>query len=164
MKKLLLTTAILTLMGMQQPVLAHGDEKHDPATTPVVKSTVAKETVLTKEIVLTKDKALAALQDGILMMEKTISDAHRAEMFNDGPIMEQWHEQVAMIQDAISVLRKHSATLEEDKKKRLDGALNQLTKVLGDFHVATHQKDVKQSQAEVAKAKGALKLVESAAK
>jgi hypothetical protein len=149
MKNLLFTTAILALIGFWQPALAHGDEKHDDAATHSVEAT------------LTKEQALAALQDGITMMEKTVSDAHRAEMFNDGPIMEQWHEKVAAIEEASSVLRKHSATLAEDKKKRLEGALNQLSKVLDDFHMATHEKDAKKSQAEVTKAKGALKLVES---
>lgn len=149
MKKLLLTTAILTTIGFQQPALAHEGEDHSEH------AHTEKQTVAIKP-----EEALKALQGGIAMMADTVSEKNRKEMFADGLIMEKWHEEVAVIQEAIKLLKQHAATLPDEKKKRLESSLSQLLKLLDDFHIATHDKNVAKAQAEVTKAKGALKLIE----
>jgi hypothetical protein len=150
MKKLLLTTAILATIGFQQPAFAREGEDHE------------KHTHSEKQVTVTMkpEAALKALQDGIAMMADTVSEKNREEMFADGPIMEKWHEEVSVIQDATTSLKQHATTLPDEKKKRLESSLNQLLKLLDDFHMATHNKDAAKAQAEVTKAKGALKLIE----
>lgn len=150
MKKLLLTTAILVFASFQQPTLAHEGEDHSEHTHTEKQVTVA----------IKPEEALKALQGGIAMMADTVSEKNQKEMFADGPIMEKWHEEVAVIQEAIASLKQHAATLSDEKKKRLESSLSQLLKLLDDFHMATHDKNAAKAQAEVTKAKGALKLIE----
>ena len=151
MKKLLLTTAILAVLGFQQPSLAQGQkENSDPS-----------HSEEQAPIGIKPEDAVKALQNGIVMMADTVSEKNREEMFANGAIMEKWHEEVSAIQDTAASLKQHAATLPDEKKKRLESSLNQLLNLLDDFHIATHNKDAAKAQAEVAKAKGALKLIEA---
>lgn len=151
MNKLLLTTAILALVGFQHPAMAREGEEHREHA-----HSAKQETATTKP-----ENALKALQNGIAMMADTISEKNQKEMLADGPIMDKWHEEVGVIQEVTASLKHHAATLPDEKKKRLESSLNQLLRLLDDFHIATHNKDVAKAQAEVTKAKGALKLIEA---
>jgi len=153
MKKLLLTTAILALSGLQQPALAHGDEKHEGHHS--TSSTGSASTEMKSE------DALKILHEGIALMEETVSDKNREEMFANGPIMDKWHDKESAIREAAESLKKNPSSVSGDKKKRLESSINQLNKVLDDFHIATHNQDAAKAQAEVKKAKGALKLIEA---
>lgn len=146
MKKLLLTTAMLALIGIQQPALAHGDEKHDEAH----HESTAKAPAAT---VVTAEEALAKIQSGM----KTIS-ALVAEGKHD--IL---HDEIEKIEGSIAAL-KENKTLESDKKTRLESSLKQLSAQLDKVHSAADAKDAEKTKAEFRKAEGALKLVESAAK
>ncbi len=153
MKKLLLATAILTLTGLQQPAFAHGDEDH-----------TGQQHEASSAETRTPTEALAVLQEGVVLMAETVSEKNRAEMFADGPIMEKWHEKTVEMQESIDALKRHAATLTNDKKERLESSLNQLSRTLDDFHMMTHEKDPLKSEKEAKKAQGAVKMVEAALK
>lgn len=145
MKKLLLTTAILTLTGFQQPALAHGDEKHEehhseaPATEA---KTVSKATNV--------QEALSEIQTGMKTINTQISENKHDAL----------HNEIEKIEASINAL-KEKAGLEGDKKTRLEASLKQLSTQLGKVHSAADAKDAEKTKAEFKKAEGALKLVKS---
>ncbi len=153
MKKLLLTAAIIALTGLNQPAFAHGNEDHGGQQH---EASIAETRNPTE--------ALTVLQEGVVLMADTVSEKNRAEMFSDGPIMEKWHEKTVEMQESIDVLKRHAATLPNDKKTRLESSLNQFSKALDDFHVMTHEKDPVKSEKEAKKAQGAVKLIEASLK
>lgn len=148
MNKLLLTTAILALIGFQQPALAHGDEKHEghhseaPATEA---KTVSKAT--------NAQEALSEIQTGMKTINTQISENKHDAL----------HNEIEKIEASINAL-KEKAGLEGDKKNRLESSLKQLSTQLGKVHSAADTKDAEKTKAEFKKAEGALKLVENAAK
>lgn len=148
MKKLLLTTAILALSGLQQPALAHGDEKHEGhhAQAPAADSKVG--TTATDA-----QGALSEIQAGMKTISTQISENKHDAM----------HDEIEKIEASIKSLKEKSA-LEGDKKTRLEASLKQLSTQLGKVHSAADAKDAEKTKVEFKKAEGALKLVESAAK
>lgn len=148
MKKLLLTTAILATIGLQQPALAHGDEKHEgqhteaPAIDPKALSTATDA-----------QGALTEIQAGMKTISTQISENKHDAM----------HDEIEKIEVSIKALKEKSV-LEGDKKTRLEASLRQLSTQLGKVHSAADAKDAEKTKTEFKKAEGAFKLVESAAK
>lgn len=143
MKKLLLTTAILALTGLQQPALAHGDEKHGDAH----HEAAAKAPVSTAA---TAQDALTEIQSGMKAVATQVAEGKHDTL----------HDQIEMIEKNIAALKEKSGT-EGEKKARLDSSLKQLSTQLGKVHSAADAKDAEKTKAEFKKAEGALKLVES---
>lgn len=52
---------------------------------------------------LQNQQAIMALEEGFAFMEETVSEKNREEMFNNGPIMEAWHEKLNAIGEATEV-------------------------------------------------------------
>lgn len=161
MKKLLLTTTILALAGFSQPAFAHGDEdhskmeqhgQHEPSTVHGVATQIA-----------TKDDAFKVIRDGVSFMDEAVNK-HKDDLFADGKVMDQLHDVAVHIEEAAKFLESDAANADPAKKARLFSALKQLVKTTTDFHVATHDRNIDKSLAELKKAQGALKLVEAALK
>lgn len=145
MKKLLLTTAILAFAGLQQPALAHGDEKHEGQHTEAPAAD-SKATATATDA----QSALAEIQAGMKTISTQISENKHDAM----------HYEIEKIEASINVL-KEKAGLEGDKKTRLEASLKQLSTQLGKVHSAADGKDAEKTKAEFKKAEGALRLVES---
>ena len=142
MKKLLLTTAIIALAGLNQPAFAHGDEDHGnqphEASTEAVMPTMSAQ------------EALASIQAGM----DTISSQIDAGQFD------LTHAEIEKIDVAAKSL-KASATIADDKKARFESSINQFVAQLGKLHTVADSKDAEKSKAEFKKAQGALKLIET---
>ncbi len=142
MKKLLLTTAILALVGLQQPAFAHGDEEHGDH--PQEASTeMAAPAVPSGE-------ALTSIQTGMNTLGTQIEAGQ----------LDLTHAEIEKI-DAAAKSLKESTTVAEDKKARLESSINQFVAQLGKLHTVADAKDAEKSKAEFKKAQGALKLVEA---
>lgn len=161
MKKLMLTAAILALTGLSQPAFAQVDEdhskmeqhnQHEP-------STVEDEV---KQIT-NKDDALKVIRDGVLFMEEAVTK-HKADLFADGKAMDQLHDVTVHIEEGAKFLENDAGIDDPAKKARLSSAIKQLVKTTTDFHIATHDKNIEKTMAELKKSQGALKLVEAALK
>jgi len=142
MKKLLLTTAIIALTGLNQPAFAHGDEDHgnqphETSTEAAISATTAQE-------------SLTSIQTGMDMVGSQI-DAGQFDLT---------HVEIEKIDTATKAL-KTSASVADDKKARLESAINQFLAQLGKLHTVADAKDAEKSKAEFKKAQGALKLIES---
>lgn len=151
---------ILTTMLASYSVsaIAEGHDKHDHGQHKHEHHQQMKD-IQKEEVKITKVEAIKLLDEGITTMALTMTDEKREEMFSNGPIMEKWHAHTVAIEDAISALRKQSSMKDDGPKKRINGALNQLSKTLDDFHTATHNRDTSKAEAEIKKANGALKLL-----
>lgn len=151
---------LLAVMIVSNPAsaIAHGTENHEQGESKHEHPEEMKQTQQ-EESKITKAEAINLLDEGIAAMALTMSDEKREEMFSNGPIMKEWHTHTVAIEDAISALRKESSMKDEGIKKRIDGALNQLSKTLDDFHTATHNRDTSKAETEIKKANGALKLL-----
>lgn len=145
MKKLLLTAAILTLTGLQQPAFAHGDEEHGEHH--------QEATTETAMPAMTAPEALTSIQSGMTAIGSQI----------EAGTLDAIHEEIEKIDMAAQTL-KEKATIAEDKKARLESSLSQLSTQLDKLHEATDAKDAEKSKAEFKKAEGALKLVEAVLK
>lgn len=143
MKKLLLTTAIIALTGLNQPAFAHGDEDHGNQP----HETTAEATMPTTQ------EALTSIQTGIDMLGSQI----------DAGQLDLTHAEIEKI-DAAAKALKTNATVADDKKARLESSINQFIAQLGKLHTVADAKDVEKSKAEFKKAQGAFKLVEAALK
>lgn len=149
MRQWLIYAASFVILISLQPMIsyAHGDEKHEEGT------------AHSDEKVQTKAQAIKSIEDGIVLMASTISDQNREEMFNDGPIMQTWHAKSTAIEEAMESIRKNIMAWEDSKKRRIEGAMKQLSKIMDDFHSATHKHDTKGAKTAVKKAEGSLKLL-----
>ncbi len=145
MKKLLLTAAILALTGLNQPAFAHGDEEHGAQP----HETNAEATMPAT----TSQETLASIQTGMDTLGSQI----------DAGQLDLTHVEIEKIDAAAKVL-KTSATVEDDKKARLESSINQFVAQLGKLHVVADAKDAEKSKTEFKKAQGAFKLVEAALK
>ncbi len=145
MKKLLLTAAILALTGLNQPAFAHGDEEHGAQP----HETTAEATMPAT----TSQETLASIQTGMDTLGSQI----------DAGQLDLTHVEIEKIDAAAKVL-KTSATVEDDKKARLESSINQFVAQLGKLHVVADAKDAEKSKTEFKKAQGAFKLVEAALK
>lgn len=160
MKKLMLAAAILALTGLH-PVLAHEGEdhskteqhgQHEP-------STIHDEA----SQITTKDDAIKAMRDGVSFMDEAVNK-YKADLFADGKVMDQLHDITVHIDEAAKFLENDATNTDPAKKARLSSALKQLVKTTTDFHVATHDRNIDKTLAELKKTQGALKLVEAALK
>ncbi len=145
MKKLLLTAAILALTGLNQPAFAHGDEEHGAQP----HETTAEATMPAT----TSQETLASIQTGMDTLGSQI----------DAGQLDLTHVEIEKIDAAAKVL-KTSATVEDDKKARLESSINQFVAQLGKLHTVADAKDAEKSKTEFKKAQGAFKLVEAALK
>ena len=146
MKKIFITTAMLVLIGFQQPAMAHGDEKYDDAHhESSVKAPAAT--------VVTRQEALTEIQTGMKAVATQVAEGKHDSL----------HDEIEKIESSTAVL-KEKAGLAGDKKTRLESSLKQLSTQLGKVHNAADAKDAEKTKAAFKKAEGALKLVESAAK
>ncbi len=145
MKKLLLTTAILATLGVQQPALAHGNKKHEGQHTEAPSADPKAVATATDA-----QGALVEIQAGMKTISTQISENKYDAM----------HDEIEKIEASIKVLKEKSA-LEGDKKTRLESSLKQLSAQLGKVHSAADAKDAEKTKTEFKKAEGALKLLES---
>lgn len=143
MNKLLFTTAMLALIGFQQPVMAHGDEKHDDAHHESASKPPAATAV-------TEQEALTEIQTVMKLVATQVAEGKHDTL----------HDKIEKIEGSIAALKEKSG-LEGDKKTRLESSLKQLSTQLGKVHSAADSKDAEKTKAEFKKAEGALKLVES---
>lgn len=147
MKKLLLTTLTLVTIAAYQPTIAHeGKDDHNHA------KPAAEATQLTSKATSIPE-ALSEVQAGM----KSIS-----RMVEAGKL-DTIHTEIEKLEPALDIIRKNSA-LTGEKKTRLESSLSQLTSQLGKLHTVADSKDISKTKAELKKAEGALKLVESALK
>lgn len=142
MKKLLLTTAILALVGLQQPAFAHGDEEHGEHHQEAAAEMAAPA--------MTAEEALTSIQGGMTALGSQIEAGQ----------LDLTHAEIEKI-DAAAESLKGGAAVTEDKKARLESSINQFVSQLGKLHTVADAKDAEKSKAEFKKAQGALKLIES---
>jgi hypothetical protein len=142
MKKLLLTAAILALVGLQQPTFAHGDEEHGEHHQEAA-AEMAAPTMMAEE-------ALTSIQAGMTTLGSQIEAGQ----------LDLTHAEIEKINALLKSL-KASATVADDKKARLESSINQFVAQLGKLHTVADAKDAEKSKAEFKKAQGALKLVEA---
>lgn len=141
MKKLILTAAIVALMGLQQPAFAHGDEEHSEH-----HQEIAPETAMPA---MAAQEALTSIQTSMDTVGSQI-DAGQFDLT---------HAEIEKIDLAAKAL-KNDPTVPEDKKVRLDSSINQFVAQIGKLHTVADAKDADKSKAEFKKAQGALKLIE----
>ncbi len=142
MKKLLLTAAIIALTGLNQPAFAHGDEEHGSQPHETTAEAMMSAT--------TAQESLTSIQTSMDTLGSQI----------DAGQLDLTHVEIEKIDAAAKVL-KTSATVEDDKKARLESSINQFVAQLGKLHVVADAKDAEKSKTEFKKAQGALKLIES---
>lgn len=146
--KTLFISAILGLSPMT--VSAHGGHDHDADTA------VARETI-------SLSSGLNRAQDLVAAMEESLSDAKRAELLADGPIMQTLHDKAVAVQEVLAAFEK-SPSLSPDQAKRLLPAYKQLLARFDAFHAATHEQNEADAVAELKKAQSALRLIETYSK
>lgn len=142
MKKLLLTTAILALVGLQQPAFAHGDEEHGDHHQEAAAEMAPPA--------MTAEEALTSIQAGMTVLGSQIEAGQ----------LDLTHAEIEKI-DAAAKSLKSGAAVTEDKKARLESSINQFVSQLGKLHAVADAKDAEKSKAEFKKAQGALKLIEA---
>lgn len=148
MNKLLLITAMFLAFGVSVPVHAHEGEAH---------GSEAGHNQIGQ--ITDGARALKVIQDGVTFMSDAIT-SKQADLFNDGTTMDKLHEITVRIEEAASFIENQPSQATEVQKSRLVSALKQLTKTVTDFHIATHDRNIEKSLAELKKVQGALKLVE----
>lgn len=161
MKKLLLTATILALTGLNQPAFAHGDEDHSKTEQHGQHEPSAVHDEAAK--ITTRDGAIQVMRDGISFMDEAVTK-HKADLFADGKVMDQLHDVTVHIEEAAKFLENDVDIVDPAQKARLSSATKQLVKTTTDFHIATHDKNIEKTLAELKKSQGALKLVEAALK
>lgn len=151
MKRIILGFMLTTALGISYPAWSQGHENQGEQNLQEISVAAVR----------TPEESLKVLQDGVAIMMDSVSEKNREEMFANGPIMEKWHEETVKIQEATETLQQHAATLPDDKKTRLEGALSLFSKALDNFHAMTHEKDAQKSVKEAKKVQQVLKLIET---
>lgn len=142
MKKLLLTTALVTAFALTQPAFAaHEGEKHETAA-----SAVATPVLPTAD-------ALTALQTGMATIDALAKEGK-----------EGIHEEIEKLEAGPIASLMVDTSIATDKKNRLEASLKQLKAQLGKVHDAADKKDTATTASELKKAHAALKLVEATLK
>ncbi|NBX03537.1 MAG: hypothetical protein EBR02_05690 [Alphaproteobacteria bacterium] len=139
MKKFLISTAIVSALTFSFPVFAHEGEDHG-----------AHEHAESVSKAANSQEALTQVKAGINIL---------GEMLAAGKL-DGMHEEIEKIEESTQAL-KNKAGFDGEKKTRLEAAVKQLNAQLGKVHTASDAKDIEKTKAELKKAEGALKLVES---
>ena len=148
----------ITLVHTTAFAHSHGDKKADHKTH---KHQHHKKETKAKSGSLSIEQAIAKLDQGIIAMAKTMSPEKREEMFDNGPIMHEWHTHTNAIEDAIAALETHAKQKSETEQKYIEQSLEQIEDILADFHVATHDRKTEDALSEVKKATETLKKIKS---
>ena len=116
------------------------------------------------EKTVTKDEAPKVLEKSLVVMGKTVSDKYFKEMFDNGPIMDEWHETMMDISDATDALYDYAEKLGGAKQAKIEAAIENFTDTLDEFHNETHERSVEGARKEVANAHKALNKIKNAIK
>lgn len=141
MKKLLLTTAIISSLTLSQAAFANDGQAHADKT--------AEKSMAVASIV-TAQEGLEKVRSGM----KSIG-----EMVEAGKL-DTIHPEIEKLEPIFGMIKEKSG-LEGEKKARLESSIKQLTSQLGKLHTVADGKDAVKTKAEFKKAEGALKLLES---
>lgn len=161
MKKLLLIAVILALAGLNQPAFAHEGEDHEA--TEQQHSHDSEGIHAQAADISDNASALKIMQDGISFMADALTTKQQ-DLFSDGPTMDKFHDISIHIDEAAKFIESNTVQTSKEKRTRLSSALKQLTKSVTEFHIATHDRNLSKSMAELKKSQGSLKLVEAALK